>query len=186
MGRKGYSEDVRLRARALWLAGSKTDSQIAAELGIARVDTIGAWRRAEHWEKEREHVQRVTEQRVQEAVAETIADMNSRHLKEFQLLQTKGIQALRRLDPQRAGEAQAMIDVGVRGERLVRGEPTEIHEVRALMRANIQVLELCVADVLKVLLQDGQIDRRVAKQFAELFARKVNEAPFQYVAEPGK
>ena len=63
-----------------------------------------------------------------------------------------------------------MIDSGIRGERLVRGEPTEVREVRALMRSNVQVLEVVVADVLKVLLEAGQIDRRAAREFAERFA----------------
>ncbi len=183
MGRKGYPAEIRLRAKAMWLAGNHNDAAIAAQLGIARVDTIGQWRRQERWERDRGAVQMATDQRVQEALAETIADMNVRHLKEYQLLQTKGIQALKRLDPQRAAEAQAMIDAGIRGERLVRGEPTEIHEVRALMKANIEVLELCVADVLRQLLEGELIDGQAARQFAALFAQRVNGAPFRYVAE---
>lgn len=183
MGRKGYPESVRLKAKSLWLTGEWTDVQIAQELGIQRVDTIGEWRRKENWRRDRELVHDEADRRVQDAVAETIAEMNSRHLKEYQLLQTKGVQALKRLDPKKAAEAQAMIDAGIRGERLVRGEPTEIREVRALMQANIQVLELVVADVIKALLEEEQIDRRVARQFAELFAERVNEAPFQYVTD---
>lgn len=186
MGRKGYPEEVRLRAKALWLSGTQSDAQIAVALGISRVDTIGQWRRQESWDRDRKYVQQVTEQRVQEAVAETIADMNARHLKEYQLLQTKGIHALRRLDPQKAAEAQTMVDAGIRGERLVRGEPTEVTEVRALMRVNVQVLEFCVADVLKVLLDKKLIDKKVAKQFADLFAEKVNGAPFRYTVEGQK
>ena len=180
MGRTGYPQDVRLKAKAMWLAGGHSDAQIAANLGIARIDTIGQWRRQEQWDKDKQCVLEAAERRVQEAVAESTAEMNTRHLKEYQLLQTKGIQALRRLDPQKAAEAQAMVDAGIRGERLVRGEPTEIHEVRALMRSNIQVLELVVADVIKVLLENGRIDGPGARQFAELFAERVNQAPFQY------
>ena len=52
------------------------------------------------------------------------------------------------------------------------------------MQTNVQVLEFVVADVLKVLLESGKIDRRVAKQFADVFASRVNDAPFRYtVAE---
>jgi len=184
MGRKGYPLEVRLQAKAMWITGQGTDVQIAKRLGIKRAETIGEWRRDGNWDRERMHVQKVTEESVNRAVAETIAEMNTRHLKEYQLLQTKGIQALKRLDPQRASEAQAMIDTGIKGERLVRGEPTEIREVRALMQSNVQVLEIVVADVLKVLLEAGRIDNRVAKQFADVFASKVNDAPFRYtVAE---
>lgn len=182
MAAKGYPLDVKLRAKALWLVGNLSDAQIAERLGITRPGTIGDWRGEENWEREREAVQQATEARVAQAVAETIADMNARHLKECQLLQTKGIQALRRLDPTKASEAATMIEAGMRAERLVRGEPTSVTEVRSLMQANVQVLEFCVADVLKALLEGGLIDQRAAKRFADLFAQRINEAPFRYVA----
>ena len=51
------------------------------------------------------------------------------------------------------------------------------------MQANVQVLEVVVADVLKVLLESGQIDGRVARGFAETFAQKINGAPFRYAVE---
>ena len=76
-----------------------------------------------------------------------------------------------------------MIDTGIKGERLVRGEPTEVREVRALMRSNVQTLEFVVADVLKVLIEQGQLDKRLAKQFADLFADRVNQADFKYAVE---
>ena len=185
MGRKGYGPDVKLRAKALWIVGNFTDQQIAQQLSIQRPETIGEWRRSEGWDREKAVIQKATEERINQAIAETIAEMNSRHLKEYQLLQTKGVQALKRLDPNKASEAATMVDVGIKGERLVRGEPTEVREVRALMHANVQILELVVADVMKVLLDSEKIDKRVARQFAEIFAEKINEAPFRYAVEGG-
>lgn len=183
MGRKGYGTDVKLRAKVLWMMGNHTDQHIADVLSIPRSETIGEWRRADNWEREKQLVQEEADRRVSQAMSETISEMNARHLKEFQLLQSKGITALKKLDPRNAGEALSMIDTGVRGERLVRGEPTEVREVRALMQANVQVLELVVADVLKVLIDGGRIDRSVARQFADEFAAKVNDAPFRYAVE---
>lgn len=183
MGRHGYGPDVRLRAKALWIVGNHTDEQIASQLGIQRPETIGEWRRSEQWGIERDIIQRETERRISDAVAETISEMNSRHLKEFQLMQTKAVQALKSLEPTKASEAATMLDAGIRGERLVRGEPTEVREVRALMQANVQVLELVVADVLKALIDGGRMDPRLARQFADEFAAKINEAPFRYVTE---
>jgi transposase-like protein len=130
-GRHGYGPDTRLRAKALWIVGNLTDDQIAAQVGVQRPETIGEWRRAEQWDIERDIIQQETERRVSAAVAETISEMNSRHLKEFQLMQSKAVQALRGLEPTKASEAAAMLDAGIRGERLVRGEPTEVREVRA-------------------------------------------------------
>ena len=185
MGAKGYPIETKLKAKALWIVGNLTDAQIADRLGITRPGTIGDWRKDEGWEREREIIQKATEEKVAAAISETISEMNARHLKEYQLLQTKGVAALKRMDPKTAAEAQAMIDTGVRGERLVRGEPTEVREVRALMQANVQVLEVAVADVLKVLLEKGQIDSRGARRFAEVFAERINEAPFQYQVGSG-
>ncbi|MBU2500750.1 hypothetical protein KJ682_05430 [bacterium] len=178
-----YGRDIMLMAKAMWICGAGTDQQIAQRLGIKRPETIGEWRRSEGWDEERRVVQQVTEERVNQAVAETISEMNSRHLKEFQLMQTKGVQGLKSLDPRTAAEAAAMLDSGIKGERLVRGEPTEVREVRALMQANVQVLEIVVADVIKVLIDAGRMDKRLAKVFADEFAKRVNEAPFRYAVE---
>lgn len=178
-----YGRDIMLQAKALWITGGGTDQQIADRLGIKRPETIGEWRRSEGWDKERQYVQKITEEKITLAVAETISEMNTRHLKEYQLLQTRGVHGLKTLEPTKASEATAMVDTGIRGERLVRGEPTEVREVRSLMQANVQVLELVVADVIKVLIETGRMDKRSAKQFADEFAERVNEAPFRYAVE---
>jgi len=185
VGAKGYPDEIRLKAKALWIVGRHTDAEIADRLGISRPGTIGDWRKEDEWERERAIIQEATEAKVAAAISETIAEMNTRHLKECQLLQTKGVQALRRLDPTKASEAAAMIEAGLRTERLVRGEPTEVREVRALMQSNVQILEVVVADVLKVLLEAGQIDGRAARRFAEVFAEQINDAPFRYRVEGG-
>jgi len=178
-----YPQDVRLQAKILWITGAGTDQQIADRLGIQRPETIGEWRRTDGWEEERQHIQQLTEQKIAQAVSETLSEANARHLKEYQLMQNKGVQALRNLDPKTAAEAASMIDSGIKGERLVRGEPTEVREVRALMQANVQVLEIVVADVIKALIDAGRMDKRLAKAFADEFAQRVNQAPFRYVVE---
>ena len=70
---KSYSPDTRLKAKVLWLAGHLTDTQIAAQLGIARPGTILDWRNEEGWEREREAIQQAADARVTQAVMETIA-----------------------------------------------------------------------------------------------------------------
>ncbi len=58
MGRKGYGQEIKLKAKALWIVGNHTDQQIADQLGIQRPETIGEWRRKENWNLEREVIQR--------------------------------------------------------------------------------------------------------------------------------
>ncbi|MFH2053560.1 MAG: hypothetical protein ABIK96_13935 [bacterium] len=176
-----YPPDIKLQAKIMWITGTGTDQQIAERLGIQRPETVAEWRRAENWEEERQVIQRLMEEKIARAVTETLTEANARHLKEYQLVQTKGVQALKTMDPKSAGEAMAMIDIGIKGERLVRGEPTEVREVRALMQANVQVLELVVADVIRALIDADKMDRRQAKVFAEEFANRINQAPFRYV-----
>jgi len=53
------------------------------------------------------------------------------------------------------------------------------------LRRYIQVLEVVVADVLRALIDAGQIDGRAARQFAEVFADQVNVAPFRYQTGSG-
>jgi hypothetical protein len=180
MGRKGYDRTTKIKAKALWIVGNHSDQQIADQLGIARSKTIGGWRKDEGWDTEREIIQKETERRISEAVGDSTVLMNSRHLKEFQLMQSKGVKALQTLEPVKASDASAMIDAGIKGERLVRGEPTEVQEVRSLMQANVQVLELVVAEVIRALIDAGRMDKRVAKVFADEFAQRVNEAPFRF------
>jgi transposase-like protein len=175
-----YGQDIKLQAKALWVTGAGSDQQIADRLGITRAETLGDWRRSGGWDAEKEHIQQLVEERISVAVAETVSELNSRHMKEYQLMQTKGVQGLKIHDPKSAAEAAAMLDSGIRGERLVRGEPTEVREVRSLMQTNVQVLELVVADVIRALIEGGTMDKRAAKSFAEEFAKKVNHAPFRY------
>ncbi len=183
IGRHGYGPDIKIKAKALWIVGNHTDEQIAKRLGIQRSETVGEWRRREGWKKEKVEIQKLTDERIAMAIAETISEMNTRHLKEYQLLQNKGVQALREIDPKTAHEALSMVDLGIKGERLVRGEPTEVREVRTMMQANVQVLELVVADVIRVLIDAGKMDKRSAKQFADEFAGRINDAPFRYVVD---
>jgi len=180
MGAKGYSDEIRLKAKAMSLIGNLTDVQIAEQLGIARVNTIGVWRKQDSWERESKIIAQVAEEKVARAVGESIAEMNTRHLKECQLLQTKGVQALRQLAPSKATEAAAMVESGLRTERLVRGEPTEILATQAMMKANVQILEGVVAQVLKAQLDSGEIDAGIARSFADKFANLINKTDFCY------
>ena len=51
------------------------------------------------------------------------------------------------------------------------------------MKANVEVLEFVVADVMKALIDAGRMDKRLAKTFADEFAQRVNLAPFRYAVE---
>lgn len=56
---------------------------------------------------------------------ETLEDMNSRHLKSLRVVQGKALEALRGMPIESAMEAVRALDIGIRHERLIRGEPSD-------------------------------------------------------------
>ncbi len=179
--RRQYSEDIRRRAKIMWLSGNySSDKEIARELGIQRPNTIAEWRKRENWHLERAETVNQISRRVGSVLAETIAEMQRRHLREYQALQTKGVQALTQHDARSVNDAVNLIDTGIKGERLVRGEPTEVREIRGVMEFNLQILEGIVADIVRDFLREKRLKRADARLLAERFAERVNRAPFRY------
>lgn len=181
MTRKHYTEEIRRRAKIMWLSGNySSDKDIAAELGIGRPNTIAEWRKREKWHLERSETVNQITRRVGSVLQETVAEMQRRHLREYQALQSKGVQALTKQDARSVGDAVNLIDTGIKGERLVRGEPSEIREIRGVMQFNLQILEGIIADIVREFMRENRLKRGDARLFAEQFAERVNRAPFRY------
>jgi hypothetical protein len=70
-----YADYVRDDARRLWLRGGKTDHEIAAEVGVARADTIRDWRREGNWEALKE----LFDDEVAERLQRSRLDLNAKH-----------------------------------------------------------------------------------------------------------
>jgi transposase-like protein len=75
-----YSDEVRGKARDLWLQG-KTDEEIAAALGITRPDTIRDWRRKEDWTGIRRVIERGVSLRFDAERNVATADAKSREIR---------------------------------------------------------------------------------------------------------
>src|ERR1051325_10314278 len=75
-----YSDEVRGKARDLWLQG-KTDEEIAAALGITRPDTIRDWRRKEDWTGMRRVIERGVSLRFDAERNVATADAKSREIR---------------------------------------------------------------------------------------------------------
>jgi hypothetical protein len=177
---KVYPDDVRRQAKVMWLSGNyRSDKAICAALGINRESTIKDWRKKEGWKTEREALEKETQNKVNHVLAEGIAEMHRRHVKMYQGMQSKGVQALVHTEPRSVGDAVSLLDTGIKGERLVTGEPTEIKEVRGLLLANIKIVETVVGEIFQELLRDRRIRREDAQYFAEQFASRINKAPFR-------
>ncbi len=84
----------------------------------------------ENWVTQRKQFKIKTWAKSDEKAAETIADMNTRHLKQFKHLQDKALKTIqnkRKFEKDR--DAVTALVEGVKGERTIRGEPTERQEV---------------------------------------------------------
>lgn len=179
--RKHYSEDIRRRAKIMWLSGNySSDKEIARELGIQRPNTIAEWRKREKWHLERSETVNQINRRVGSVLQETIAEMQRRHLREYQALQTKGVRALAQHEARSVADAVSLIDTGIKGERLVRGEPSEIREIRTVVEYNLELVTTVVGDLFRELLAQRLVNRQAAKWLAEQFAERINRTPFQY------
>ena len=58
-------------------------------------------------------------------MVETLEEMSSRHIKSLRIIQARALEALRHMPLESAMEAVRALDIGIRQERLIRGEPSE-------------------------------------------------------------
>ncbi len=79
----------------------------------------------EGWQKRLSGLEAQARQRSDEAIIESIEQMKVRHLKTLQVVQRKALEALKSFSLNTAMEAVRALDVAIKQERLIRGEPSE-------------------------------------------------------------
>lgn len=79
----------------------------------------------ERWQQRATEIETKARQGAEQKLVETLEDMNTRHLKSLRVVQARAIEALRAMPLQSAIEAVRALDMGIRQERLIRGEPSE-------------------------------------------------------------
>lgn len=79
----------------------------------------------ERWQQRATEIETKARQGAEQRLVETLEDMNTRHLKSLRVVQARAIEALRAMPLQSAIEAVRALDMGIRQERLIRGEPSE-------------------------------------------------------------
>jgi hypothetical protein len=81
--------------------------------------------RLEGWQKRVAEIEAKARQGAEQRLVETLEDMNTRHIKSLRIVQARALEALRNMPLQTAMEAVRALDVGIRQERLIRGEPSD-------------------------------------------------------------
>ncbi len=79
----------------------------------------------EDWAVRLEKIEAEARERTDRRVAETIDEMTQRHLRIAKAIQARALDALRSLPMDKASDAVRALDIGIRQERLARGEPTD-------------------------------------------------------------
>ena len=81
--------------------------------------------RQEEWQKRGAEIEAKARQGAEQRLVETLEEMNYRHIKSLRVIQARALEALRHMPLESAMEAVRALDIGIRQERLIRGEPSD-------------------------------------------------------------
>jgi len=79
----------------------------------------------EHWQEKVAEVEAKARAAAEQKAFENLAAMNERHLKSLRVVQGKALEALRAMPLDTAMNAMRSLDLAIRQERLIRGEPAD-------------------------------------------------------------
>ena len=105
--------------------GPSRSYQALAEKYVVTKRAIAKRAAQEDWSERLERIEQEARQRSDRQAADTLSDMNDRHLRIAKALQKRALEGLMRMPLDQAKDIIRALDLGVRQERLVRGEPTE-------------------------------------------------------------
>jgi hypothetical protein len=83
----------------------------------------------EGWVEQRGRFQGKVRAESEKEAAETLAEARVRWAKEYRAIQAAGLKGLKGLEPKTAGEAARLLDIGIKGEMLMREGESEFRKV---------------------------------------------------------
>lgn len=133
------------------------------------------WRRlrAEFWQEALD----AKYKRQAESLGESVADAKQRYIRIVQVAIGKLVEAMKE---EKLNYSLSDLEKLARLDLLLRGQPTEVKQIRSVIEINVNILEDAVAGAIQSLMREGLISREGARRFAELFAQAVNASPFLY------
>ena len=106
------------------LGPDRSYQSVAGEYGVSK-QAVAKLAKKENWLHRVRAIDADAQQKVDQHIAETVEDMHTRHLKMLKIVQAKGLEALKTMPLSSAMEAVRAIDMTIKQERLIRGEPTD-------------------------------------------------------------
>ncbi len=110
------------------LGAERSYEKVASHYGVTK-RAITRFALRDHWQERLGEAERQAREEADQKAAKSLEAMNERHLQAARLLQGKAIEALRQMGLDRPISAVKALELGIRTERLIRGEPSERAEL---------------------------------------------------------
>jgi transposase len=128
------------------LGAGRSYAAVAAKFGVSK-RAVTKRAEKEGWQKRVAELETKARQAVEKRAVESLEQMNERHLLSLKVVQGKALEALRKMPLDSAIDAVRALDLGIRQERLIRGEPSD--------RTAISVEDTIRSEYQKWLVKDG-------------------------------
>lgn len=106
------------------LGAGRSYQAVAVKFGVSKTAIVNLAEK-EHWQARLENVEREAQQRSDARAVESIEAMNERHMRMLKVIQGKALESLKTMPIDSAINAVRALDLSIRQERLIRGEPSE-------------------------------------------------------------
>lgn len=106
------------------LGSERTYLAVAEEFQVSK-QAISKHAVKEEWQERVQRLERRARERAEGQLTETVEEMNVRHMRMLKLVQGRALEALKSMPLGTAMEAVRSLEIAMKQERLVRGEPTE-------------------------------------------------------------
>jgi len=123
------------------LGTGRSYQSVAAHFGVTK-QAITKVAARERWAERLAELESASRQRSTEKASETLDEMNERHLKILRAVQSKAIEGLRSMPVSTARDILRALELVMRQERVIRGQPGERGELslEEITRREIQTL----------------------------------------------
>ena len=106
------------------LGTERSYQAVADHFGVSKT-AVANRATEENWQARVEHMERKAQESVEAKVLESVEEMNVRHLRIVKAIQSRALEALKSMPLNSAMAAVKALDLAIKQERLIRGEPSE-------------------------------------------------------------
>ena len=112
----------------LGLGAERSYEAVGRHFGVSKRTVVSRAMR-DGWQRKVAEIESKAKAAGEKRALETLEEMNDRHLKSLRVIQGRALEALRAMPLDSAMDAVRALDIGIRQERIVRGEPSDRTEV---------------------------------------------------------